>query len=168
MIAHGWSLYTHRAVMDELLRLVSHAQNLKKIDEKRFQTDRKVQILRKVIDYIYDIIPSDPFKAEYRIGKTMTPEYKNWRRAKKGLQRYRLYFLFQSEQNATDRKKGNIAYAWLNNEKTLRKMSEKSNMDAYAVMQNQLKRGRIPDQYCDLIKQCKLLKKKEELTGGAI
>jgi toxin YhaV len=64
------------------------------------------------------IIPRDPNAPEFRQGNTLGRDNRHWFRAKFH-QRYRLFYRFATKEKV-------IIYAWLNDEKTLRKAGSKT------------------------------------------
>ncbi|MFM8556203.1 MAG: type II toxin-antitoxin system YhaV family toxin, partial [Betaproteobacteria bacterium] len=90
---------------------------------------------------IFDAVPSDPNREEYRQGNTMGAAFRHWRRAKIG-RRFRLFFRFDSKTQI-------IIFAWVNDENTLRSSGSKS--DPYAVFQRMLERGHPPDDWAALV-----------------
>jgi toxin YhaV len=90
---------------------------------------------------IFDTVPSDPNREEYRQGNTMGTEFRHWRRAKIG-RRFRLFVRFDSKTRI-------ILFAWVNDENTLRSSGSKS--DPYVVFQRMLERGHPPDDWAALV-----------------
>ena len=85
---------------------------------------------------IFETVPEDPTRAEYRQGGTLGKDRKHWFRAKFGGGRFRLFFRYSSKAKA-------IIYAWVNDETTLRTYGSKT--DAYAVFSKMLDGGNPPD-----------------------
>lgn len=73
------------------------------------------------------------------------------------LPRYRLFFQFRSEAPKT------IIYAWLNDERTLRKAGDKN--DVYAVFTTMLKNAKMPNSFAELMAMCKGLSLDGTATG---
>jgi toxin YhaV len=82
-----------------------------------------------------DIIPRDPNAPEFRQGNTLGPDNRHWFRAKFH-QRYRLFYRFSSKEKV-------ILFAWVNDERTLRKSGSKS--DPYLVFRAMLEAGDPPN-----------------------
>lgn len=90
-------------------------------------------------------ICANPASDSYLLGNTLGKEHRDWRRAKEGLpDRYRLFFKFFSQNKE-------IYFAWINDEKSLRKQGAKT--DCYAIFKRLLDKGQIPSDRNSLIKQ---------------
>ena len=91
------------------------------------------------------MIPRDPNAPEFRQGNTLGKDNKHGFRAKLH-GRYRLFYRFSTAHKI-------IVYAWVNDEKTLRKSGAKT--DPYAVFQGTLESGEPPDTFADLLRSSK-------------
>jgi len=141
MQRHGWTLLFHDGVVEQLQRLHLAAERAKRADPKGFERNANVKLFQALSHLIVEAIPSDPARDEYRLGNTMGPAYRHWRRAKIG-RRFRLYFRYDSKAKI-------IIYAWVNDEDTLRSAGSKS--DPYAVFKRMLDRGNPPDHWAALV-----------------
>lgn len=112
-----------------------------------------VKLRNQVSKIIYERVPADPSAPEFRQGKTLGSDYKKWRRAKFGGNRFRIYFRYSEEHKI-------IAYAWMNDEKGKRKAGDKN--DPYAIFQKMLDSGNPPDSMDDLLKVCEDIRKGTE------
>jgi toxin YhaV len=92
---------------------------------------------------MYEIIPQDPGRPEYRQGLSLGSEHKHWFRAK-FFQQYRLFFRFHTSAKI-------IVYAWVNDETTLRAYNSKD--DAYLVFKKMLDSGNPPGSWEALLAQ---------------
>jgi len=146
MIANGWSLYyyrTFKAALDELEALVS---KLAADDPAGYKTHPKTKLLASVYRAITQLVPANPDAPEFRLGKTLGSDNKNWRRVKKGMpDRYRLFFRFASSPVKV------IVYVWFNDEDTLRKAGSKT--DVYETFKRMLARGSVPGGIDDLLRE---------------
>jgi len=114
----------------------------------------KSKLLKRVLDLILIEIPRGPNAAEYQIGNTIGTAYRHWRRAR-FLGRFRLFFRFSSSHRV-------IVYAWVNDEKTLRKAGAKT--DLYAVFTHRLQEGNPPDDLDDLLQSSQSMRSKDRRT----
>jgi toxin YhaV len=137
---HGWNLLFHECLCEQLQKLNAAASRAQTQDPQGFESNANVRLFAALSKLIFDVIPSDPNREEYRQGNTMGATYRHWRRAKVG-QRFRLFFRFDSKTRI-------IIYAWVNDNKTLRSSGSKN--DPYIVFQRMLNRGRPPDTWSDL------------------
>lgn len=134
---HGWSLLFHECLSEQLQRLYAAAERARQQDPQGFDTNANVRLFSALSKLIFDAVPSDPGREEYRQGNTMGPAFRHWRRAKVG-RRFRLFFRYDSKTRI-------IIFAWVNDENTLRSSGAKS--DPYAVFQRMLERGHPPDDW---------------------
>lgn len=138
---HGWNLLFHECLSEQLQRLHTATERAKLQDPHGFESNANVRLFAAVSKVIFEAVPSDPNREEYRQGNTMGAAFRHWRRAKIG-QRFRLYFRFDSKARI-------IIFAWVNDENTLRASGSKS--DPYAVFQRMLERGHPPDDWAALL-----------------
>jgi len=96
--------------------------------------------LRKLV---FETIPSDPTRADYRQGATLGADRKHWFRAKFGGQRFRLFFRYSTAARV-------IVFAWVNDADTLRTYGAKT--DAYAVFRSMLDKDNPPDDWAALVR----------------
>lgn len=138
---HGWNLLFHDCLIEQLQKLRVAAERAQKQDPQGFETNANVRLFNALSKLIFEAVPSDPSREEYRQGNTMGTAYRHWRRAKFG-RRFRLFFRFDSNARI-------IIFAWVNDENTLRSSGSKS--DPYAVFQRMLERGHPPDDWVALM-----------------
>ena len=134
---HGWNLLFHECLSEQLKKLHAAAERAQQQDPLGYQSNANVRLFAAISQLIFDVVPSDPNREEYRQGNTMGTEFGHWRRAKIG-RRFRLFFRFDSKTRI-------IIFAWVNDENTLR--SSDSKKDPYAVFQRMLERGHPPDDW---------------------
>lgn len=138
---HGWNLLFHECLSDQLQKLYAATQRAEQQDPQGFESNANVRLFGGLSKLIFDVVPSDPNREEYRQGNTMGVTFRHWRRAKLG-QRFRLFFRFDSKTRV-------IIFAWVNDENTLRSSGSKS--DPYTVFQRMLERGHPPDDWAALV-----------------
>jgi toxin YhaV len=136
---HGWILLFHACVSAQLQKLHAAAERAKQQDPNGF--DANVRLFNALSKLIFEAVPSDPNREEYRQGNTMGPAFRHWRRAKIG-RRFRLFFRFDSKSKI-------IIFAWVNDENTLRSSGSKN--DPYAVFKRMLDKGHPPDDWATLV-----------------
>lgn len=91
---------------------------------------------------LFETIPEDPSRPQYRQGDTLGPDRKHWFRAKFGGGRFRLFFRYSIRRKV-------IVYAWVNDSETPRTYGAKT--DAYSVFRSMLAGGNPPDDWDALI-----------------
>ena len=138
---NGWSLLFHECLVQQLQKLHAAAERAQKQDPKGSESNANVRLFAALSKLIFEAVPSDPNREEYRQGNTMGAAYRHWRRAKIG-RRFRLFFRFDSKTRI-------IIFAWVNDEHTLRASGSKT--DPYIVFQRMLERGHPPDDWADLL-----------------
>lgn len=107
-------------------------------------SNSNLKLFDLVLKNIDEVIPEDPASPKFRQGTTLGKGNAMWRRAKFG-GRFRLFFRYHSQSKL-------IAYAWVNDERSLRKKGSKT--DPYTVFEKMLDSGNPPGAFEDLIKQC--------------
>ena len=135
MVVNGWKLYIHPLFDRQLRRLVEQVEALAAKDPIGFKEQPAAKLLATINRHIRQIIPRDPNAAEFRQGNTLGSDNRHWFRAKFH-DRYRLFFRFSSKEKV-------ILYAWVNDERTLRKSG--SSTDPYRVFRAMLEAGDLPN-----------------------
>ena len=138
---HGWNLLFHECLTDQLQKLYAASLRAQQQDPQGFESNANFRLFAALSKLIFDVVPSDPNREEYRQGNTMGVTFRHWRRAKLG-RRFRLFFRFDSKTRV-------ILFAWVNDENTLRSSGSKS--DPYTVFQRMLERGHPPDDWAALV-----------------
>ncbi len=149
MVANGWTLLFHEAVIGQLQNLVDACARARKSDPRGFRSNANVKLLAAMATLIQEVIPADPARPEFRQGNTLGAEYRHWFRAK-FFGRFRLFFRFDSRARI-------IVYVWVNDENTLRQRGGKR--DPYEVFRRMLKSGNPPNDWADLVKRSRALPK---------
>lgn len=150
LVVNGWSLYAHPLFLDQLEALVKKVEALRSRDPTGYKRKNASKRLAAIHKLVFEIIPADPARPEYRQGKALGTGYKHWFRAK-FFQQYRLFFRFHSASKV-------IVYAWVNDDSTLR--AHESDDDAYRVFRNVLDSGNPPDDWSSLVKSVQSLRKR--------
>jgi toxin YhaV len=141
-IINGWTLYAHPLFTDQLDRLTAAVEKAKRKDPKTYQSTANAKLLAQLQRLVFETIPVDPARPEFRQGGTLGPSRKHWFRAKLGGGRFRLFFRYSSSAKI-------IVYAWVNDSETLRTYGAKS--DAYAVFKGMLDQGNPPEDWAELL-----------------
>ena len=155
MNVNDWELYGS-SVFDAIFNdLIVSVQALKEKDPHNYMNHKKSKLLRRVYQAIIETVPQDPLHADFNLGKNTLGKHRQaWKRVKAGLpDRYRLFFK-RSTGTQT------IVYAWVNNEKCLRKDGAKS--DVYRVFKTMLRKGEIAEDYDVLLSRASELETTEE------
>ena len=149
MESRNWSLFVHPLFHAQLEKLTRQVEKLASRDPIGYASHPAAKTLAAILYYIEEAIPRDPNSSEFRQGNTLGPGNRHWFRAKfHG--RYRLFYRFSMEHKA-------IVYAWVNDDKSLRKAGSKS--DPYAVFQAMLASGDPPSSFADLLRASKQMRR---------
>jgi toxin YhaV len=143
MVVNGWTIFAHPLLLDQLERATATVETAKAADPKGFQGTAQAKLLAMLVMLIFETIPADPARPEYRQGDTLGKARKHWFRAKFGNSRFRLFFRYDSKTRV-------IIFAWVNDENTLRTYGAKT--DAYRVFKGMLDKGNPPDDWKELLK----------------
>lgn len=111
-------------------------EQLKAKRPQDYKTKKPTKRLAAIEALVFDIIPLDPSRDEYRQGQTQGP-YKHWFGAK-FFQQYLLFFRYHAASKI-------IVYTWVNDEDSLRAYG--SGDDAYRVFGKMLIAGNPPDDW---------------------
>jgi len=142
VVVNGWTLLFHPVIAGRLTTLAAASRRARRADPKNFQSNRNVRFFAAVTKLIFEVIPSDPSRAEYRQGSTLGKDHRHWFRAK-FFRRFRLFFRYDSRSRI-------IVYVWVNDEQTLRQSG--SRRDPYEVFSRMLAAGNPPDDWATLVR----------------
>jgi toxin YhaV len=156
--AHGWQLFAHPLFLDQLEKLAAAVEKARAKDPRGFHKSANAKLLAAIEKLVFDQIPQDPARAEYRQGATLGEDRKHWFRAKFGAARFRLFFRYNAAARI-------IVYAWVNDQDTLRTYGSRT--DAYAVFRSMLDTGNPPDAWQALLDAAKTPGAVERLTKAA-
>jgi toxin YhaV len=146
MVVNGWKFYVHPLFHSQLIRLTEQVEALARKNPATYKEEAASKLLATINRLIRQIIPRDPNGPEFRQGNTLGKDNRHWFRAKFH-QRYRLFYRFATKEKV-------IIYAWLNDEKTLRKPGSKT--DPYSVFRGMLEAGDPPGSIADLLQRSDL------------
>lgn len=138
---NGWTIYFHPIFLSQVETLARKVEGLKEKDPKGYEKKNATKHLVAIKKLVFEIIPQDPTRSEYRLGDTLGEEYKHWFRAK-FFQQYRLFFRYHLSSKL-------IVYVWVNDENS--KRAYQSRTDAYTVFRKMLESGDPPDNFDKLI-----------------
>ncbi len=139
---NGWQLFAHPLFLDQIEKLAGAVERARAKDPRGWRKSANAKLLAAVRQLVFETIPQDPTRPEYRQGGTLGDARKHWFRAKFGGGRFRLFFRYSSSARV-------IVFAWVNDENTLRTYGAKS--DAYAVFRKMLDGGNPPDDWAALM-----------------
>ena len=137
VVVNGWTIYAHAIFSDQLEDLIAQVAALRQKDPTGYTRKNAVKRLAAIEKLVYEVIPQDPTRPEYRQGDTLSEEHKHWFRAK-FFQQYRLFFRYSLESKL-------IVFAWVNDEDSKRAFG--SSDDAYKTFRRMLKNGAPPESW---------------------
>jgi toxin YhaV len=143
MVVNGWQLFAHPLFLDQFEKLGAAVARSRKKDPRGWHQSANAKLLAALLQLVFEVIPQDPTRPEYRQGGTLGDDRKHWFRAKFGNGRFRLFFRYSTSAKV-------IVFAWVNDETTLRTYGSKS--DAYAVFRKMLDKGNPPDDWAALLR----------------
>ncbi len=148
MVVNGWRLYVHPLFEQQFLQLVEQVEALAAKDPTGYKELPASKLLATINRQIRQTIPRNPGAAEFRQGNTLGSDNRHWFRAKFH-ERYRLFYRFSSREKV-------IIYAWVNDERTVRKSGSKT--DPYRVFRAMLQAGDPPETIEQLLVRAKEMK----------
>lgn len=144
LVIHGWKVFAHPLLLDQLDRLTTAVATSMVKSPETWQGTANAKLLAALRQLLFETVPADPTRAEYRQGGTLGSDRKHWFRAKFGNGRFRLFFRYSSKEKA-------IISAWVKDETTLRTYGSRT--DAYTVFRKMLDSGSPPDTWETLLKE---------------
>ncbi|MET7245145.1 type II toxin-antitoxin system YhaV family toxin [Methylobacterium sp. EM32] len=142
MVVNGWTIFAHPLLLDQLERLTGAVAKARAADATGDQRTTQAKLLAMLAALIFETIPADPTRPEYRQGSTPGSDRKHWFRAKFGNGHFRLFFRYDGRTKI-------IILAWANDQTTLRTYGAKT--DAYRVFKGMLDKGNPPDDWPALL-----------------
>jgi toxin YhaV len=143
LVINEWTIFTHSVFLNQFEQLLSAVELLRQSDPQNYQRKNVVKRFAAIVKLVFEVVPQDPTRNEYRQGATLGDEYKHWFRAK-FFQQYRLFFRYHLERKI-------IVFAWFNDEDSKRAYSSKT--DAYRVFKKMLENNCPPDDWDLLLKE---------------
>lgn len=138
MVVSGWTIYAHPLLLDQLEKLTVAVEKARQNDPEGYGSTPDAKVLAALRKLMFETVPGDPTRPEYRQGKTLGAARKHWFRAKFSNGRFRLFFRYDSRAKV-------LVFAWVNDDTTLRTHGSKT--DAYAVFKCMLDKGSPPDDW---------------------
>ena len=142
MLVNGWMIFAHPLLLDQLERATAAVETARASDPTGYQGTAQAKFLAMLRKLMFETIPADPTRPEYRQGDTLGKARKHWFRAKFGNGRFRLFFRYDSKSKI-------IILAWVNDENTKRTYGSKT--DAYHGFKGMLDKGNPPEDWNALL-----------------
>lgn len=141
LTVNGWTLFAHPLFLDQLETLAAEVEKLRVKNPAGYAQKNASKRLAAIAKLVFEVIPQDPARADYRQGNTLGEEHRHWFRAK-FFQQYRLFFRYQQQSRI-------IVYVWVNDEDS--KRAYDSANDAYRVFRRMLETGHPPSDWAVLL-----------------
>ena len=145
LVINGWTVFAHPLFLVQLETLIQQVEALKQKDPTGFTKKNASKRLATIAKLVFEVIPQDPARPEYRQGNTLGEDHKHWFRAK-FFQQYRLFFRYHAQAKV-------IVFAWVNDEDT--KQAYGSGDDVYRVFRKMLESGHPPDDWNQLLTEAR-------------
>ena len=149
-------LFAHPVFSEQLDVLSADVERLRSVDPVGYVSKNASKRLAAIHRLVFDVIPQDPTRTEYRQGAALGDEHKHWFRAK-FFQQYRLFFRYDLASRI-------IVFAWVNDSAS--KHAYESASDAYRTFNRMLKAGRPPDDWSTLLAEAKRSSRQRPLKSG--
>jgi toxin YhaV len=147
LVSHGWTIFAHPLFLAQLESLVQQVATLRAKDPVGYVKKNANKRLEAINKLVFDVIPQDPTRPEYRQGNTLGEDHKHWFRAK-FFQQYRLFFRYHAPSRV-------IVIAWVNDEDSKRAYGHSD--DAYRTFRKMLESGHPPDDWNHLFGEARAL-----------
>ena len=159
LVIHGWTIFSHPLFLVQLETLIQQVEALKQKDPTGFTKKNASKRLAAIAKLVFEVIPQDPARPEYRQGNTLGEDHKHWFRAK-FFQQYRLFFRYHAQAKV-------IVFAWVNDEDT--KRAYESGDDAYRVFRKMLESGHPPDDWNQLLTEARTeVERLQKIAAGVV
>jgi toxin YhaV len=142
IVINGWTLRFHPTFVQQAIALRAEVEALRQKNPENYRTKNASKRFLMMLRLVFEAIPQDPERSEYRQGDTLGAAYKHWFRAK-FFQQYRLFFRYNKESRI-------IIFGWVNDDQTKRAYDSKT--DAYRVFRKMLDSGNPPNDWDALLK----------------
>jgi toxin YhaV len=136
LTVNGWTLFVHPLLLDQLEALHGQVAAPRENDPTTYGNKNAPKQLAALVRLIFEIIPQNLERPEYRSDSTVGEGHKNWFGAQ-FFQQYRLYFRYHRESKI-------IIYVWLNDEDPER--ADGSADDAYREIRYLFENSRLADE----------------------
>ena len=161
LVINGWSIFLHPLLLDECEKLLTQVEILRQRNPQNYQKKNATKRLTAIRKLVFEVIPQNPTRNEYRQGVALSEDYKHWFTAK-FFQQYRLFFRYHQASKI-------IIFAWVNDEDS--KLAYGSKTDAYRVFRKMLDNDNPPDDWDTLLEEAKAesnrLEKFNEFLDGS-
>lgn len=141
VVVRGWTVCAHPMFLAQVEELVRQVEALKRKDPIGYRKKNPSKRLAAINRLVFEIVPQDPARPEYRQGGTLGEDYKHWFRVK-FFQQYRLFFRYHAKSKV-------LVFAWVNDEDN--KRAYESDDDAYRVFRKMLFSGHPPNDWHELL-----------------
>jgi toxin YhaV len=146
-VSHGWTVFAHPLFLAQLESLAQQVATLRAKDPVGYVKKNASKRLEAINKLVFEVIPQDPTRPDYRQGNTLGEDHKHWLRAK-FFQQYRLFFRYHAPSRV-------IVIAWVNDEDSKRAYGHSD--DAYRTFRKMLESDHPPDDWNHLFGEARAL-----------
>ncbi|MFW6258115.1 MAG: type II toxin-antitoxin system YhaV family toxin [Halochromatium sp.] len=82
VVIHGWTIFAHPLFLGQIEALAQQVDALKQTDPSGYLKKNASKRLAAITKLVFEVIPQDPTRPEYRQGGTLDEAHKHWFRAK--------------------------------------------------------------------------------------
>lgn len=93
LVVNGWKIFAHPLFLDQIEKLTAAVALNKSKNPQTWQSSANAKLLAALRQLIFETVPEDPTRAEYRQGGTLGNNRKHWFRVKFGGARFRYSFV---------------------------------------------------------------------------
>ncbi len=82
IVINDWNIFAHALLLDRIEELLLQVERLREKYPNEYKQKNATKRLAAISKLVFDVIPQDPTRSEYRQGSTLGDNYKHWFRAK--------------------------------------------------------------------------------------
>ncbi len=105
LAVNGWTLFAHPLFLTQVEALLARVEALRDRDPIGYAKKNATKRLAAIAKLVFEVIPQDPARPEYRQGSSLGDDRRHWFRAS-FFQQYRLFFRYHQASRI-------IVYAWV-------------------------------------------------------
>jgi toxin YhaV len=141
IVVNGWTIYMHPLFGAQYTDLKSQVAGFKRKNPHTYEKQSGTKRLAAIHKLVFEIIPEDPSKSEYKQEQAYVDDRKHWLSAT-FFQQYRLFFRYHEESKI-------IVYTWVDHETPT--LSYDNKTDTYKTFAAMLAAGNPPDSWDTLL-----------------
>jgi len=88
---NGWQLFQYKLFTTQLDKLIAEVKKLQESQPDTYKDHQRTKRLERIRKLMLEEIPADPSNVRWNQGNTLGTEFRLWKRAKFGQNRFRLF-----------------------------------------------------------------------------